>query len=389
MSFKYKENIEKTIATAILENEKQNTIGKTHYREIHRKVERILGYSISHNKLLKSLSDMVDVELTKDDPTQGKRGFKVFYALTDRAKKKYRLGILGTDEKIEKCKNLYQLLIFYEVYKRSNPISERKLHQFLRQIGSSKNDLKIIGKVNSLNGLDPGQSMIAFQPIKGIEIVRFDQPDFEKNIRTPTYYVVLPGFSVKEFIWYLELLKKHKAPRPFLRYSTAHEIPAVLHVEYSEQEVADAIDLLKNDGIIKSIGEVFPGELRYNIADESLKHLILGVWLIHLIDFQLVTVRIAREHKPTEADKKYLRIFLGNKGSDKFLAFAHGFRRNRGPINDEFKQAVKKLEERRALWIRTINEVHGRLIRENEVIAEIIEEVCSSPVFHMKAQNGS
>jgi hypothetical protein len=79
---------------------------------------------------------MVDVELTKDDPTQGKRGSKVFYALTDKAKKKYRLGILGTDEKIEKCKNLYQLLIFYEVYKRSNPISERKLHRFLRRIGS-------------------------------------------------------------------------------------------------------------------------------------------------------------------------------------------------------------------------------------------------------------
>jgi hypothetical protein len=208
-------------------------------------------------------------------------------------------------------------------------------------------------------------------------------------MRAPTYYVVLPGFSVKEFIWYLKLLKKRKDPRPFLKYSTAHEIPSVLYVEYSEQEVADAIDLLKNDGIIKSIGEVFPGELRYNIEDKALKHLIFGVWLVHLIDFQLLTTRIIHESKPTEADKKYLRIFLGNKGSDKFLAYAHGFRRNKGPINDEYKQAVKKLEEKIASWIQTINEVHDRLIRENEVIAEIIEDVCSSPVFHMKAQNGS
>jgi hypothetical protein len=201
--------------------------------------------------------------------------------------------------------------------------------------------------------------------------------------------VVLPGFSIKEFTEYLELLKRRKDPRPFSKYSSAHRIPSVLYMDYSVQEIAEAIDSLKNDGIIKSIEEVFPGELRYNIADESLKHLIFGVWVVHIIDFELLIARILHERKPTEADKQYLTTFLGNKATDKFLAYAHDFRRKRRPINDEFKHVVKKWEEIRASWIQTIKEMHERLIWENEVIAEIIEEVCSSSVFHMKAQNGS
>ena len=99
MGFKYEqEDIWNVIATAILENE--NKLNRIHYKEIHRRVKRIIVHSISDTKLLKTLSDMIhEGELIKYDPTQGKRGSKVFYTLTDKAKEKYRLRILGTDEK--------------------------------------------------------------------------------------------------------------------------------------------------------------------------------------------------------------------------------------------------------------------------------------------------
>lgn len=129
-------------------------------------------------------------------------------------------------------------------------------------------------------------------------------------------------------------------------------------------------DSLKNDGIIKPIQEVFPDELRYDVADNSLEYLILGVWLVY-------------ERRPTEADKQYLRIFLGDTGTDRFLAYTYGFRRKWEPNNNDMKQTIKKWEENRALLVEDIKEEHKRVILENEVIADIIEGVCSSPVFHM------
>jgi hypothetical protein len=156
-----------------------------------------------------------------------------------------------------------------------------------------------------------------------------------------------------------------------------------MYRDYSEYEVKEAIGSLKDDGIIKPIQEVFPGELRYDIADNSLKHLIVGVWLIHIIDFQALSGVLAYKRRPTEADKQYLRIFLGNRGTDRFIAYAHDFRRKIEPLTNDTKQFIKEWEEKRAFFIQEIKKKHERLIQENEVIVEIIEKVCSSPLFHM------
>lgn len=202
------------------------------------------------------------------------------------------------------------------------------------------------------------------------------------------YYTVIPGFSVKEFTRYLESLKRGNDPRPFLKYSSISQIPSVVYKGYSEREVEEAIYSLKNVGIIKPIQGVIPGELRYDIADNSLKHLIIGVWLVHIIDFHLLISRLVFEGKPTEADKKYLRIFLGNGATDRFLAYAHDSRREGRPINNDMIQAVKKWEEGRTSLIQEIKKKHESLIHENEIIAEIIEGVCFSPVLHMRARDG-
>jgi hypothetical protein len=194
------------------------------------------------------------------------------------------------------------------------------------------------------------------------------------------YYTVFPGFSVKEFTEYLELLREGRDPRPFSKYSPIPQIPSLFHY-YTELEVQEAINSLRDDDIIKPIHEVFPGELRYDIVDNSLKHLIFGVWLVHIIDFHLLITRLVFEGKPTEADKQYLKIFLGDKATDRFLGYAHTIRRQRRPIKDDIKQAIKRWEDGRSKLIQEIKKKHERLIRENEVIAEIMEGVCASPIL--------
>ena len=368
------ENISEAIATAIQESKKQ----KIHYREIKRRVEHILGHTISHRKLLKHLSTMVDERiLQKEDPT-GKRGSKVYFELTNNGKRKYHLRILGQGQ-VEKRRGLYHLLIFFEVFKRMSLMSERRLLWFLRQINASKKDLVEVGKKDTITMF--GRSVTFFQPIKGVDIIRFNQPNSKNSPKMPfLYYTVIPGFSIEEIIVYLDLLKRGINPRPFSKYSSIPRIPSVIYRDYSEREVKEAIDFLKDDGIIKPIQEVFPDELRYDIADNSLKHLIVGVWLIHIIDFELLIAMLAHERKPTETEKQYLRIFLGNKGTGRFLAHAHDFRRKRESINNT-KQFIKEWEKKRDSLIHEIKKKHERLIQENEVIAEVIEGVCSSPIF--------
>lgn len=64
-------------------------------------------------------------------------------SLTEKAKKKQELKILHHDEEAKKRRNLFQLLIFFEVFRSRNPVTKRQLFNFLKQIGISKNDLEI------------------------------------------------------------------------------------------------------------------------------------------------------------------------------------------------------------------------------------------------------
>ncbi|MGC1133313.1 MAG: hypothetical protein WA941_10850 [Nitrososphaeraceae archaeon] len=127
-------NIEEMIAT-VLEK------GKVHTNKIHRNVEKKLGYSISDNKLRNRLSGMVNDDLlNKYD--NSKRGTMVSYSLKERGKRKHQLKILGSNTEVRKRKTLYQLLIFFEMYKRQPLLTKRQLQIFLRKIGSSIDKLE-------------------------------------------------------------------------------------------------------------------------------------------------------------------------------------------------------------------------------------------------------
>lgn len=82
----------------------------------------------------------------------------VYFSLTDKAKRKYGLRILGINKKVEERKRLYKLLIFFEVYKRRPLLTEKQLSRFLEQIGSSINGLEKV-RCNIPNILD----VIAFE----------------------------------------------------------------------------------------------------------------------------------------------------------------------------------------------------------------------------------
>jgi hypothetical protein len=325
--------------------------------------------------------------LNKYDPTGGRRGGKVYLSLSDKAKKKASLEILGVDDKIQKRKTLYQLLIFFEIFKRTSLITQRQLEGFLRKIGSSLNSLEAIKTSHTSY-----PRITVFEPIKGVEIVRYIQSDFKLgDLKDTFYYIVIPGFTVKELVPYLNKLRKGKDPRPFSSHLTITNVPFVSCKNYTEDEIVDAIDSFSKYGLIGPINGVFSGEIRFDIADESLKSFIKDVWSLHDIDFRLLFERLAYNDKPADTDEKYLTdkkylIFLvGKKKADQILAQVHNFRQaNKEPKNSQkenkiAKHFIESLTNYRHSFAQDIIKTHEKVIKKYEIESELIEEVCFSP----------
>jgi hypothetical protein len=310
------------IASAILESKKINK-GGVHRNEVYRSVVDLLGHPLSQRQFCKYIDNMMlEKLLNKSDP-KGKRGSKVYLSLTKKGSRKHHLKILGTDKLIERQKSLYQLIIFFQAFKRSELLSKRKLGIFLKRLGSSAKKLEKAKEIK----VSPGNKLIIFKPIIGTEILGIVHGNRKGHFRTVSYYTVTPGFTVKEFHSYLEKLIRDKDPRPFSRFFPKLQIPFVNYRRYTLNEVIDAVNLLREDGIIQIRDGLYPGETRYDISNESLRALVRRVWFIHIIEFSLLIGRLLKD-KPVESDKNYLTLSKGNWAADGMIAYAHHIRRS-------------------------------------------------------------
>lgn len=360
------DNIPEVIVKAIFDNKRQNKRETLHYSEIHRKVEGLLGHPISDRQLLKNLSELVHQKLlNRYDPTM-KRGARVNFSLTDKCEMKYRLGIIGANNEVKKRESLYLLLIFFEAYKRRPLLTETQLARFLKQIGSSMNDLK---KVQQANISDKSFKII-FKPINGVQIVGFTQYNHKVQLNKTRYYTVIPGFSVDEFIFYLRLLKTGMEPRPFGERTV---VPFVSYMSYTKREVVQVIDLLKEVGLIKPIQAIIPGETRFNIADDSSKHLIYDIWLIRLFDSEMLNRKLTHG-KPSPEDQKYLELFLGRV--DLMVSLAHDFRREHRKEKGVIERSIKGIGQRRTWLVNEVIRKYQAVINENEALFELVKGIC-------------
>ncbi len=89
-------------------------------------------------------------------------------------------------------------------------MTEKHLGTFLRKIGLS---IKNLEKIQDLRQ-DNNTTLTLFNDLKDIGILD-SRKDPKTKKKTYSYYTVIPGFTVKEFISYQKKLKKDKNPRPF------------------------------------------------------------------------------------------------------------------------------------------------------------------------------
>ena len=363
---KYKQEI----FGAIIDVFSESKDDEIYYSEIWRKVKKVLGGSL--RDFQNHIEYMESEKILKRRKTEGIGLPEVYFSLTDRAKRMNAFKILGIDESVKNRKKIYQLLLFFKLIKRRNPITQRQLYRFLDKIGSSKKALEIVKVTDNITH---------FKPIKGVEIIKWIQHD----PNAPEYHITIPGLTINEFISYLEKLKKGKEPRPFPYNASITNVHFIVDVNLSKSEVINAIKSFIDNGLIKLINDVFPGEMRYDITDECLIKFLKDVWMIHDMDLRLLFERIFYCDEIKDDDKNILKLMYGKKIADRILAIEYNRRKMTKDqrFKDEEKSSRKFINiqaKHRMSLAQNILKRHQKVIKDYEILNELIDDI-SFPSF--------
>ena len=253
------------------------------YKKLVNELKKHFSYTTFDNHL-KRLIEIGYVN-KREETTSNYNISPIYYSLTNKGKKDYNLEILEIPHLINKNRILYQLLLFFDCYKRSNILSERQFKDFLKEIGikfenMEQMDLETLKHIqdNIFSNVTNG-----YRTYNNISIAEYRNSSNSSKY----YYVILPGFTIQEFLDYLKLIKKGKEPQPFAQFPTRIQIPYIHYKKFSKEEVTKAIELLKINGIIRPILDIYRGEMRYDICNDSMKNILSDYWFLHIFDFHI------------------------------------------------------------------------------------------------------
>ena len=122
-----------------------------------------------------------------------------------------------------------------------------------------------------------------------------------------------------------------------------------------------------------------------------MKGLIYSVWRVHQFDFRLLGRRWLY-HNPTHEDRKYVESYTGERLGDIIINTAYD---KRNKIKEEQKhnknnrklaieeETTEEIKHHRSLLIEAIIKKYEKTTK-NEVIYEIIEGICLTPLLALK-----
>lgn len=336
------------------------------YTTLYKKLVDHLGRKLSHRDYTSHLTRMIEEKIIYKQEIEGKK-LSQYYVLTESARKQYQLRILGSGEEYEKRLSLYHLLIYFETFKRGQILNDNQLDKLLLRIGTSRDKLKKIDTTEFNNQLISLEEAYE-EPISEIEIAQLYPKRFANSSRKRMYYVLMRGFSVKEFVSYLRKFRNNKEPKPFSRYTAI--VPFVRVMKYTPKEVEDAINLLHKEGLLRQI--TFTAEKvesRFRLANKALIKLIQDFHLIQTLYFYQIVTKTIFIDRPDEEEKNTLAYYFGEKGANLFIAGASNLRRkNRNNLTKE------QLQEKKDYVTTLSNEIRYLAILLGEQNKEILKD---------------
>lgn len=276
-------------------------------------------------------------------------------------------------------------MLYYDIFKRNNLLSKNQLDKLLKRANIDfdnissieREDEERLKKYNALLGDFRIENVKLLGCPKGIAIGEHLENKGVKRKNPVRYYVVVPGFTVEEFISYLNKLKKNNAPKPFT--NNIPLIPYVYYTNYAKEEITESIMLLHKAGLLRLVAPIFNGEMRYVISDSRLLAIFRMLKLIHICEFELTMGKILYIEKPNDEDKNFLTYFFGEQMSNILIANAHELRKsfqNDDQNNNklkEIKKGIKELEKKRDVIINQLKETYGHILQSNILLQDLIE----------------
>ena len=348
-----------------------------------------LGYGLSHRDYVGILRIMEEEGFIIREDKTGKRGSKVYYYLSETAKIQHQLRILKVEEDYEKKRSLYQILLYFHIFKRGELMTRRQLGRRLLKMGLRFEDSKTVqgdiaknldrmsfelstGKYTWINSFTNASGGISI--VKYLKNVGKNAPSSaNSNI---VYYVFVPGFTIDEFSTYIKKLRRLKEPRPFTKYPPL--VPYIYYTDYTDDEIDWAIKAFYKVGLVRNMQSVFPGETRFNISDDWL---IVPLMTIRLVQENYITSIISKIlyiNKPSEHDIQTMKLFFGELATNSIINEAHQFRKD-FKIRSDYLLKIKKIKEGiqegdnyADFLMKELIKSYGDKLKSNELLTDLI-----------------
>jgi hypothetical protein len=331
LSFEYRHIIFNAIINALIEKEDKNDRGLG-FNELYEKCKDLLkisglDYTPSKTDFSNHIKKMIeDNELHKTQDESSKLKIKPqYYSLTDDAKKRRHINLLGAGNEHERFRKIYEKLFFWEFFHtRPIPIPlEQKVHETISKL---KQQLPA-GRVSDLGwgkATDVSNDFLRYRAGSRRYLEYWNNEEKPEMIiqHIDNIYHITPTpeiFFTKREYWQAT---KHSKKMLFVKYILS--LPGVSkeefltynnnssEVKFTDQEIEKALQLLKESGLIKPYF-VYENEIRYVTTNDDLSELIREISQIFEQELRLLMFRWRYFEKPTEEEKKRLRWMLGEK----------------------------------------------------------------------------
>lgn len=337
LPFKYRKDIFDSVTTILLKEDRLN------YSRLYSGVKQVLHRSLSNRDFSAHLEKMSkENTLHKEDP--GKRGTPVVYSLTENAKRKYQLKILGIDEKSEKRKILYQLLFLFELFGSDYNITDEQLDEFLSYIPASRKDLEIDDIVDPETYGVP--ILTCYKPVMGVDIIRISFNESKYHKAETVYNVKLPGVSIRDFV------------NPNSNRHLSFPLPFD-HVNYTHEEVEDGIDGLQKVNLIRPIMNI-NGEIRYSLVNNQLRNLLDKLYNIHIHKLTMMQSKW-RYEKPIDDERKQIEFIYGKNKANKIINECYLERQARKKNREHSVSA--QVQEERTRYESEMNKINKYILK--------------------------
>ncbi|HEY7083054.1 MAG TPA: hypothetical protein VH500_25455 [Nitrososphaeraceae archaeon] len=298
---KYQEETKNSIISTL--DEKGSLIWSELYKEMRKLYKNIAPATFS--SCIKDL--LFNKLIDKTDPKV--RGKKVHYFLTNKGNQhiKFLLKGHGTNSKVISSdkKNrrigLYLLIFLFRRPPAYTIESEEEFTALLSKNYLSEKDLTRLSR-KEVNKEDSTVTTTTFESESGFFVWKVETLN-RRNIpeeRSYVYTCILPGLSITDIL-------------------EDRDKPAFWHINFTKPEVQDAIELLRDEGMLRPIAFSPNGEERYDVYDSSVKMFLEGCWELYTLVFFLTDL-IWKKIRPLTTDEiKWVERHTGTQTAHNIL----------------------------------------------------------------------